>query len=207
MQFIETPRFPASISYGSRGGPRYKTTISESHSGKEQRNVNWSLPRHEYDASFAVKTQEELYIVTNFFHISQGMAYGFRYKDWLDYKSGSPDSEVRSTDVQIAIGDGSTKSFQLKKFYVVGTYGRERVITKPVPGTVVISLNGASSSSGWTVNTSTGVITFATAPANDTVIGAGFEFDVPVRFDIDMLPMRIEDFDSVGATIPLLELK
>ena len=41
--------------------------------------------------------------------------------------------------------------------------------------------------SGWTVDTTTGVVTFTAAPAGGVIVRAGFEFDVPVRFDTDKL--------------------
>ncbi len=205
--FIESPRFPEAISYGSRGGPSYKTTIAESHSGKEQRNVVWSLPRHEYDAAFSVVSQINLDIVVAFFHVAQGRAYGFRYKDWLDYKSGDYQVPISHLDIQIGIGNGTTVDFQLVKLYTVGIYQKSRTINKPVSGTVKVGLGAVEQLTGWTINTETGIVTFDTAPSVDVLVTAGFEFDVPVRFDTDKINMSFEDYDSLQASIPLIELK
>ena len=62
--------------------------------------------------------------------------------------------------------------------------------------------------SGWTVDTTTGVVTFTIAPGNGVVVRAGFEFDVPVRFDADVLDVTL-DIERLGSitSIPLLEIR
>ena len=58
------------------------------------------------------------------------------------------------------------------------------------------------------MDTTTGVITFITAPVNGVIVRAGFEFDVPVRFDSDTLDVTL-DFERLGSitAIPLLEIR
>jgi uncharacterized protein (TIGR02217 family) len=79
---------------------------------------------------------------------------------------------------------------------------------KPVAGTVRVARGGVEAMSGWTVDATTGVITFAAAPGTDVLITAGFEFDVPVRFDSDRLDVTW-DLDRLGsiASIPLVEVR
>ena len=71
-----------------------------------------------------------------------------------------------------------------------------------------IALNGTPQASGWSVTTATGLVTFTTAPALGVAITAGFEFDVPVRFDTDALDVTLdlERFGSI-TSIPLLEIR
>ena len=54
----------------------------------------------------------------------------------------------------------------------------------------------------------TGTVSFATAPGNGVAVRAGFEFDVPVRFDSDALDVTL-DIERLGSitSIPLLELR
>jgi uncharacterized protein (TIGR02217 family) len=82
------------------------------------------------------------------------------------------------------------------------------MITKPMAGTVTVALDGIEQASGWSVDTTTGQITFATAPSDSVVISAGFEFDVPVRFDTDQLDVT-HDFERLGSitSIPLIEVR
>lgn len=72
---------------------------------------------------------------------------------------------------------------------------------------MIIALNGTPQASGWSVST-TGLITFTTAPAAGIAITAGFEFDVPVRFDTYALDVTL-DLERLGSitSIPHLEIR
>jgi uncharacterized protein (TIGR02217 family) len=96
----------------------------------------------------------------------------------------------------------------LVKRYASGAQSWTRAIAKPVAGTVRIALAGVEQLSGWSVDTTTGVVTFAAAPGSGVAITAGFEFDVPVRFDTDALDVTL-DLERLGSitSIPLLELR
>ncbi len=74
--------------------------------------------------------------------------------------------------------------------------------------TVRIALGVVEHMSGWTLDSTTGVITFATAPGSGAIVRAGFEFDVPVRFDTDLLDVTL-DIERLGSitSIPLLEIR
>ena len=75
-------------------------------------------------------------------------------------------------------------------------------------GSVRLALNGVEQMSGWSVDTTTGSVTFIAAPGAGVAITAGFEFDVPVRFDTDMLDVTL-DLERLGSitSIPLLEIR
>ncbi len=94
------------------------------------------------------------------------------------------------------------------KHYASGDQIWTRTITKPVAGSVRIALDGADPSSGWSADTTTGLITFDTAPGAGVAVTAGFEFDVPVRFDSDTLDVTL-DIERLGSitSIPLLEIR
>jgi len=166
MSFLESPRFPDDISYDSSGGPAYETTVVVMKSGYEQRNQVWEYPRCRYNVGLGVKSIDRLYSLIEFFHSVAGRAYGFRYKDWSDYKSCPVDKTPTFTDQVIGVGDGATVSFQLKKTYQVGTFQRQRLIRKPVSGTVVVSIADLQDYR-WTVDTTTGIVTFGTDLANN----------------------------------------
>ncbi len=60
----------------------------------------------------------------------------------------------------------------------------------------------------FTVSEATGIVTFAAPPAAGAVLTASFEFDVPVRFDIDRLDIELSSFDAADApSIPLIEVR
>mgnify|MGYP000237617904 CR=1 FL=1 len=173
MAFIETPRFPENLSYGSQGGPEYLTGVAMLQSGHEQRRSVWTAPRHAYNASFAIKTVEHVDQVRAFFHSMKGKFHGFRFKDWNDYTSAANGRDAASdTDQALGAGDGGTVDFQLVKNYLTGTEALVRPINKPVSGTVVVALNGTPQPSGWTVDTTTGIVTFGAAPGAGVVVTA-----------------------------------
>jgi uncharacterized protein (TIGR02217 family) len=207
MAFHEI-RFPDNISRGARGGPERRTQIVELASGDEERNASWANSRRRYDAAYGVRRADDLAAVVAFFEARNGRLYGFRWKDWGDYKSCLPSGIPSVLDQAIDIGDGVTTSFQLVKAYSSGAQTWIRTITKPMVEAVKVAVDGIEQASSWSVDTTTGQIIFATAPANSVTITAGFEFDVPVRFDTDMLDVTL-DIERLGSitSIPLIEVR
>ena len=207
MAFHEI-RFPDNISRGARGGPERRTQVVELASGDEERNASWANSRRRYDVAYGIRRADDLAAVVAFFEARNGRLYGFRTKDWADYKSGLPSQAIAPTDQQIGIGTGSLRIFQLAKRYTSGAQTWTRAIAKPVAGTVRVALGAVEQMSAWTVDTTTGTVTFTTAPGAGVAITAGFEFDVPVRFDTDMLDVTL-DIERLGSitSIPLLEIR
>ena len=89
MAFLETPRFPVDIKYGSIGGPSFNTDIVTTGNGIEFRQQNWSLPRFRYDAQYMVKTRALAQAIYDLFLVSKGKANGFRVKDLFDYTTAA----------------------------------------------------------------------------------------------------------------------
>jgi uncharacterized protein (TIGR02217 family) len=207
MAFHEV-RFSDAISRGARGGPERRTQIVELASGAEERNASWANSRRRYDVAYGIRRADDLAAVVAFFEARNGRLHGFRFKDWADFKSCLPSQMPGPTNQPIGSGNGAATQFQLAKRYTSGAQSWTRAITKPVAGTVAIALNGTPQASGWSVSMTTGLITFVTAPAAGVAITAGFEFDVPVRFDTDALDVTL-DFERLGSitSIPLVEIR
>ena len=207
MAFHEV-RFPDDISRGVRGGPERRTQVVTLASGDEERNASWANSRRRYDVAYGIRRADDLAAVVAFFEARNGRLYGYRFKDWADYKSCTPSQTPSATDQAIGTGDGVTTDFQLVKAYASGSQSWTRAITKPVAGSVLVAIDGTEQTSGWSVDTTTGIVSFTAAPASGAVITAGFEFDVPVRFDTDTLDVTL-DFERLGSitSIPLLEIR
>ncbi|MGB9154211.1 MAG: DUF2460 domain-containing protein [Alphaproteobacteria bacterium] len=207
MAFDEI-ELPLRVGFGSKGGPNFSTEIIVIDSGYERRNQNWAQARRVYDARSGVRSTADVATLLNFFHARAGRARGFRLKDWSDFSSASDNlSTPGFADQTIATGDGTTTIFQLVKNYSSGGITHVRVIAKPIIGSLVIGVNGAQMTSGWSVDTTTGLVTFATAPASGLAITAGFLFDVPVRFDADYLALSAENYIAYQADIPIVEVR
>jgi uncharacterized protein (TIGR02217 family) len=200
MSFVEE-RFPVDISFGATGGPMHSTDIITTFGGREQRNINWSAPLGMWNVAHGAKTQTQLNLLIAFFRARRGKAVGFRFKDWSDYTV---------TAGNIGTGTGALTTFQLRKQYTSGGATVNRIITKPVAGTILIYKNGVLQvvTTDYTVSTTTGIVTFIVAPALNDVITASFEFDVPARFDIDKMEISIENLGiSSWGNVPVIEIR
>ncbi|NOT71297.1 MAG: DUF2460 domain-containing protein [Hyphomicrobium sp.] len=205
-------RFPTAISRGCQGGPERRTDVVVLGSGFEERNSRWANSRRTYNAGYGVKSLDDLHAVIAFFEERRGRLYGFRWKDHSDWKSCVPGAVTTALDQVIGSGTGALATFQLKKTYGSAYAPWARDIKKPVTGTVKIAVAGAVKTLGtqFTVDPATGVVTFLAGniPATGASVTAGFEFDVPVRFDTDKLEINVSGFHH-GAipNIPVIEVR
>lgn len=209
MPQFDDVRFPPAISRLSSGGPERQTEIVALASGREERNNRHSLSKRHYNAGFGVATLEDIHAIVAFFEERRGRLHGFRWKDHADFGSGAAGEEIAADDQQIGIGDGDTTAFQLIKTYGTGLRDYARAIAKPVNGTVRIAVEGVEKTAGddFTVDHATGVVTLVSAPAADALVTAGFEFDVPVRFDTDALVINLAGFRAGEIPdIPIVEI-
>ena len=207
MAFHEV-RFPDNIARGARGGPRRRTQIVTLASGFEERNGSWARSRREYDVSYGIRRADDLQAVVAFFEARNGQLHGFRFRDWSDYRSGQPSRAPYPTDQRLGVGDGVETRFRLRKRYGDAAAAYERIITRPVDGSVRVALGEAEQTADWSVDPATGIVTFDTAPGVGVEVRAGFEFDVPVRFDADALAVTL-DIERLGSidSITLVELR
>ena len=107
-----------------------------------------------------------------------------------------------------ATGDDALTQYQLVKRYRSGSVIEIRTITKPVAGTVKVYVDDVEQLSGWSVDTTTGLVTFSMPPALGVAVAADFEFDVPVRFDTDHMAVTIESYRlHAWQQIPIIELR
>lgn len=200
--------FPELISYGSSGGPKFKTTIFTADSGYEQRNVDWTNIRSEYDVGQSIKDSDDMEELRAFFMARRGRAYGFRFKDWGDF-------QIKNQ--LIGVGDGIVKTFQIVKTYTnqndFGTaYEYSRKITKPKWDSVAGVKVGAAvqtAPTNYEVDYGTGLMTFVVAPPQDAPVTIGLcEYHVPVRFDTDHMDVTQEFWNTESwPNIPIVEIR
>lgn len=188
-------RFPEDISYGSSGGPGFKTSVIELASGHEQRNIEWSSARATYDAAYGIKTREQMEDVLDFFYGRRGKAYGFRFKDWMDY-----------TLARQTVAASATASTQVyKRYEPLTSHYYDRPLLKIVPDSVSLWANGVTINP-LLLDVETGIIN--TNSYQTQLIEVACEFDVPVRFDTDEIKIAHDDWETMSwPSIPLVELK
>lgn len=209
MAFHEV-RFPAALSFGSSGGPERRTEIVTLANGWEERNSPWEASRRRYDAGLGMRSLDDIDVLIAFFEARRGRLHGFRWKDWGDWRSCAPSASVSSNDQWIGTGDGALATFRLRKNYVSGEQTWVRDIAKPVDGTVCVAVDGVELIEGveWSVDETTGVVTFTTPPGPGAGVTAGYEYDVPVRFDTDRLDVSYSGFVAGEVpSVPVVEIR
>ena len=209
MSFHEV-QFPTRLSFGSVGGPERATQIVQISNGFEERATAWQHSRRRYDAGVGLRSLDDLEEIIAFFEARLGQLYAFRWKDWADFKSCKPSETPGFEDQVIGVGDGARQSFTLSKTYASGEARYVRPIKKPVEGSLQVGLQGDPLEIGahFTVDYTTGVLTFEKAPDVGAQVTAGFEFDTPVRFDTPAIRVSIDGFQAGDIPdVPVLEVR
>lgn len=209
MPSFHDVQFPLRLALGTSGGPWRRTDIVSLSNGRESRNQRWKDARRRYDAGSGIRSVGDLYAVVAFFEARAGQLYGFRFGDPVDFKSCGPEEAPSANDQWIGAGNGVRTTFQLSKLYEDAGGSTRRVIAKPRPGSVAVSVGGTTLGGGaYAVNHATGIVTLDEPPVEGAQVRAGFRFDVPVRFDTDRIEIDLDAFRAGRIpSIPLIEVK
>jgi len=203
-------RFPTDLALGATGGPVRSTEVITLGSGREQRNTRWANSRRRYNVGYGVKTIDDLHRVLEFFEERRGRLFGFRFRDPMDFRSSAPGQNFSAIDQVLGVGDGDKIRFPLTKTYGSGEAVYTRRISKPVLASLIVAVDGEiQSPDNYHFNPETGEIVFpeSAVPQEGKTITAGYEFDVPVRFDTDEISVNLSHFDAGDIpSIPLMEL-
>ncbi|MGL3606477.1 phage distal tail protein, Rcc01695 family [Rhizobium sp. G187] len=208
MAFHEI-RFPLRLSLTTRGGPERLTDVVSLTNGREARNRRFRFSRRRYDVGSALRSVADLYAVLEFFEARGGRLHGFRFRDPVDFSSARPGEAVGPLDQILGEGDGETRRFALVKAYGDQAAIERRPVQKPVAGSVRIAVDGVERLTGFAVDAATGMVTFEDGhvPDDGAEIRAGFDFDVPVRFDTERIEIDLEAFRAGRIpSIPLIEV-
>jgi uncharacterized protein (TIGR02217 family) len=208
MSFHEV-RLPARLAFGSTGGVERRTEIVTLGSGFERRSTPWAQGRRRYLIGTNLTSLDDMAAMTAFFEARRGRLYGFRFRDFADFKSCAPGGTVGPTDQALGEGDGTRAAFELVKRYGESGDALTRRITKPVEGTVRVAVGGVElPAEAFSVDAGAGVVTLAAPPGVGASVRAGFEFDTPVRFDADRIEVTLESFEAGRmAAVPLIEVR
>lgn len=208
MAFHEV-RLPARLAFGSTGGVERRTEIVTLGSGFERRSTPWAEGRRRYLIGANLRSLDDMAALTAFFEARRGRLYGFRFRDFADFKSCAPGASTSAVDQVLGQGDGVRTGFALSKRYGEDDHAADRRIAKPVEGTVRVAVDGIERpGDAFAVDHAAGLITLAEAPPVGSVVTAGFEFDTPVRFDTDRIEVTLESFGAGRmAAAPLIEVR
>jgi len=191
--------FPLAVSFGATGGPERRNEIVSLTSGREKRNLRFSQSRHHYDAGTGVRSLDDLHDVLSFFEARRGSLHAFRFRDPFDMKSCRPGDLPTMLDQSLGSGDGARARFALVKAYGSGIDAYKRLIAKPVLASLRVAVAGVERvSPAFSFDGATGDVVFASGsvPAAGAPVTAGFEFHVPVRFDVERLSLSLTAFKA-----------
>lgn len=203
--------FPEDYSRGAIGGAEFRTTVVTTGSGHEQRNADWASARCRWDLSRLLYDPTSRDATIAFFRARRGRAHSFLFKDWVDYFVGmawNPSTKVldHTGAHNFAVGDGVVTEFQLYRIYDSGGFTELRKITRP-KSAIRVYLDGVLQVGGFTVNYSSGVVTFAPAPGVGVQVGWGGEFYVPVRFENDSLQIEYLNPTTGDVSLQITEVR
>lgn len=202
---------PLRLALGATGGPSRRTDIVALSNGGEARNARWADARRLYDVGTGLRSIEDLYVLTAFFEARRGQLYGFRFRDPLDHTSSHAGMAISATDQLLGTGDGVSMIFQLQKTYGDAGNMVTRKIEKPVAGSLLLALDGVPLAPGaFTLDEISGqvVIDPGSVPGPGVEVTAGYQYDVPVRFDTDRIEVNLAAFKAGSVpSVPLLEIK
>lgn len=196
MSAFHDLRLPLLFSFGAQMSLERRTEISELNSGREIRNALWANARRQYDIGPAIQSLDHVSELVAFFEARMGRLFGFRFRDFTDFKSSPPSRDIASSDQLLGIGDGINARFDLVKHYESGGETRTRRITCIDIASLRVEKAGQAQSAGqhYDVDGETGSILFraGSVPLPGQSVRAGFHFDVPVRFAADRLDIVFE---------------
>jgi uncharacterized protein (TIGR02217 family) len=196
-------RFPVALGREASVEPAFSTAVVTGAGGGEQRNSDWSDARLRFDAGPGVRGEADLHALIAFFRARRGAAQAFRFEDPFDNSSNGMTGTPGAANQALGTGDGVRTAFALVK-----AYGAQvRRITRPVAGSVRVSVAGVERTSGWTLGP-LGMLSFEEPPPAGAAVRAGFRFDVPVRFADDRLSVSRATFEAGEiASVPLIEVR
>ena len=198
MTHYDDVTMPTRISYGSSTEDMVFHQVFTGSSGYHGVNRIWSQSLR----TLNLRAKKSLSDINDIYKIwkAVGPENSFNARDWNDFCTAgifetealalaavtATDQPLINTTTSTNVGDGTTTTFQATMRYSEGSASHDESILKLQSGTVVVAENGVELSSGFTINTSTGIITFTVAPGsgspNSPTMTWGGLFYFPVRF-------------------------
>lgn len=187
----------------------WSTTVIELGGGAEQRNINWSAIRREYDALTGIVSQATFDSVFAHFNARHAQGYSFPLLDRSFYQVTVP--------AQFAVADGVNTDYQLN--FNIGDSIRPTpyYIYLPITGTVTIFDAGVqkTETTHWTLpyNGATGgLVHFTYLPTTGHSLTAAFQYYIPVRYNMDSMNSKLFVWNAArslfeGPQIPLKEVR
>jgi uncharacterized protein (TIGR02217 family) len=166
--FLEE-RLPVGVRYGASWFDDYAVTITQTAGGQEYRALTHPFPVRRFSVSYVRDRGQLETELLALYHRAHGRYAGFRVRAHDDYSTNGGTGAPTAFDQSLALVSAGV--YQLQKAYGAGATPLDigypvRTIFKPVVGTTRVgirnSLSGDHTVTAWTIDTTTGRVTFAT---------------------------------------------
>jgi uncharacterized protein (TIGR02217 family) len=175
--------FPAlpGLAWSVTKTPTFQTRVQRAVSGRELRALDYPYPLWQFALVYDFLRDnpsagyDELRTLLGFFMLCQGAFGTFLFQDPSDFQV---------TGQQIGIGDASTAVFQLQR--AMGATLSGGGFLEPIVAPNVVSaiyFDGITQApAAYSVDSTTGLVTFGTPPGSDLIITADFTYYFRCRF-------------------------
>lgn len=190
MSFVNIP-FPECIALGARSTVEWRSTVTPSWGGAEQRNQAWQDSLHDFELAMAVRTVGDFQLVLDHFNSVRGRVNTFPFKNYLDFQATAANGRLLSAAGAVVAADGT---FYLHKRYGSGAAAYDRRVVLPdTPVAVLRTRSGSTSNitgTGASVDYATGAVAITGHAGGDTYAWTG-TFKLHCRYDVDRLSAEI----------------
>ncbi len=187
--FLEMQLDPL-ISYGTKGGLTYSTMVVSNPSRIETRYPQRSRGYWNFEISLNDKTKLKMAAISAFFAAVQGKSWGWRFRNWREYQC--------TNEPIPGFAGGTTMQLTRLRTLAAGGVQETVIIKKPdlvLPITLTRDGTAFPSSGNWTLDVTTGIVTFSTSQTGHVFTWTG-QHDIPARFDTDLMDATQSDFDQ-----------
>lgn len=195
---------PVQVRFGSAIATRFGVQQLFTASGYRKANQIWSSPLRTLSLTYKL-TVQDTYAILETFNALGGPFDTFLARDWSDWHTATTD-DMRNEGLAGAthldaplmnpnldpvsnLGDGTTTVFQCYKRYEKGAGAalNERIRHPSDDANFQVGIDGVAQGSGFTLNETTGEVTFDVAPSGspDAVLTWGGQFYRAVHFAND----------------------
>lgn len=158
-------------------------TTHEGDGGKIDVNQIWPRRRRKWTVSWLFTSSDAVETL----YEALGTTTGFLFISPRDR-----DRLVTLGSLSPLTGDGSRVTFQLVVRVTAGATTVTRNIKYPISGTVSVYLNDVLQTTGFSVNYTTGIVTFDAPPANGVTVRATFQYAWPAHFTSPEIAVNVD---------------
>lgn len=179
--------------------PTWSTRMQRADSGRELTSADWANPIWNFTLTFEILRDRSINSFTS--EIRKLMDFVNQMRGGNDTFLFTDSTDFSVTDEVLGTGDGVETEFQLVRRLYAGGFVEDIIAPNVITN---VKIDG-SATTAYTLDTSTGVITFTSPPGNGLVVTSTFSFYFRCRFMKDAFPF--ENFASLQWGLNELQFK